>query len=218
MTSTSPVPPNSPLAAILDRVTVIPVVTIDRVADAVPLARALAAGGLKVIEITLRTPAAPHAIEAIAASVPEAIVGAGTVLNEADLVRALSFGARFAVSPGATPRLLDAAVRAGVPFLPGVATASELMVVLERGYDTVKFFPAAAAGGIPALKALSAPFPSVRFCPTGGIGEADLAAWLALPCVAAVGGSWLAPRDLIARADWAAITALARRSSLTGFV
>jgi 2-dehydro-3-deoxyphosphogluconate aldolase / (4S)-4-hydroxy-2-oxoglutarate aldolase len=191
---------------------VIPVITIEREADGVPLARALVAGGLRALEITLRTPAAAAAARAIIAAVPEAIVGIGTALNPQDLEAARGLGARFAVSPGATPELLDVAANGDLPFIPGVQSASEVMAALARGFDMVKLFPAAPAGGIAALKALAGPFPQVRFCPTGGIGEESLLDWLRLPNVAAVGGSWLAPAADIRAGNWGAITARARRA------
>ena len=187
----------------------IPVITIERATDAVPLARALVAGGLQALEITLRTPAAPAAAAAIAKEVPEAILGLGTVLTVQDLERARALNARFALSPGATPEVLDAAAERDLPFIPGVQTASELMAALARGFDVVKFFPAGPAGGIAALRALAAPFPQVRFCPTGGVGADNFTDWLALPNVASVGGSWLAPSSEIRAGDWAAITARA---------
>jgi 2-dehydro-3-deoxyphosphogluconate aldolase/(4S)-4-hydroxy-2-oxoglutarate aldolase len=191
---------------------VIPVITVERAEDGVPLARALVAGGLRALEITLRTPAAPAAAAAIAAQVPDAVLGLGTVLTREDLEKARDLKARFAVSPGATPELLDAASAGALPFLPGVQTASEVMAALARGFDIVKFFPAMPAGGIDALKALAGPFPQVRFCPTGGIGADNFAQWLALPNVAAVGGSWLAPAADIRAGSWAAITERARRA------
>jgi 2-dehydro-3-deoxyphosphogluconate aldolase / (4S)-4-hydroxy-2-oxoglutarate aldolase len=190
----------------------IPVITIERAEDAVPLARALAAGGLRALEITLRTPVARSAAKAIAEQVPEAILGLGTVLTPQDLEVARSLGARFAASPGATPELLDAPAALDLPFLPGVQTASELMAALARGFDVVKFFPAGPAGGIAALKALAGPFPHVRFCPTGGIGEDNVLEWLKLPNVASVGGSWLAPTADIRAGDWSALTARARHA------
>jgi 2-dehydro-3-deoxyphosphogluconate aldolase/(4S)-4-hydroxy-2-oxoglutarate aldolase len=191
---------------------VIPVITIERADDGVPLARALVAGGLRALEITLRTPAAPAAAEAIGKTVPEALVGIGTVLGPQDLETARGLGARFVVSPGATPELLDAAAGGDVPFVPGIQTASELMAALARGFDVVKLFPAVPAGGIAALKALAGPFPQVRFCPTGGIGEENLLDWLKLPNVASVGGSWLTPAADIRAGNWPAITARARRA------
>ena len=200
------------LDEILRAAPLIPVITIERAEDGVPLARALAAGGLRALEITLRTPAAPTAAKAIAREVPEAILGLGTVLTPQDLESARSLGAHFGVSPGATPELLDAAAQSDLPFVPGAQTASELMAALARGFDVVKFFPAVPAGGIAALKALAGPFPHVRFCPTGGIGEDNVLDWLKLPNVASVGGSWLAPTSEIRAGDWAALTARARRA------
>jgi 2-dehydro-3-deoxyphosphogluconate aldolase/(4S)-4-hydroxy-2-oxoglutarate aldolase len=197
------------LEGILAASPVIPVLTLQRAADAPEVARALVCGGLPALEVTLRTPAAPEAIAAITRAVPEAIVGVGTVLDGEDLAQARALGARFAVSPGATAELLDAAAAGTLPFLPGVHTASEVMAALQRSFRILKFFPAVAAGGPAALRALAGPFPQVRFCPTGGITEDTLAAWLALPNVAAVGGSWLAPPALIDAGDWAAITARA---------
>lgn len=190
---------------------IIPVITLDRVEDAVPLARALIASGLPLLEITLRTPAGLAGAAAIIAEVPDAVVGIGTVLTPADLRRAVDIGARFALSPGATAPLLDAAAQASIPFLPGVATASELMAAMDRGFTVAKFFPATAAGGIPALRALAGPFPTARFCPTGGVTEDNAADWLALPNVAALGGSWLSPQADVAAGRWDAITQRAMR-------
>jgi 2-dehydro-3-deoxyphosphogluconate aldolase/(4S)-4-hydroxy-2-oxoglutarate aldolase len=201
------------LEEILTSGPVMPVVTIDDPARAVPLARALVAGGVLAIEITLRTSAALEAVRAIAAEVPQAIPGVGTVLTPADYAAAARAGARFAISPGATPALLAATRPGPIPFLPGVATASELMVCLEAGVSVCKFFPAAEAGGVAALKALAGPFPAARFCPTGGIDAAGAPAYLALPNVLCVGGSWLTPRDAIAAGDFARIEALARAAS-----
>lgn len=198
-------------AELLSAARVIPVLTIERQADAVSLARALVAGGVRTLEVTLRTPAGAEAARLIRDEVPEAVVGLGTVLTERDLTLVRELGLSLAISPGATPVLLDAAVALGVPLVPGIQTASELMAALERGFDTVKFFPAEPAGGIAALKALAGPFPNARFCPTGGIAEARVADWLAQPNVLAVGGSWLAPPAEIARGDWSAITDRARR-------
>ncbi len=192
---------------------VIPVITIERVEHAVPLALALVAGGIRLLEITLRTDAGLDGAAAIIAEVPEAVVGIGTVLTPADLARSVAIGARFALSPGATPELLNAAAQGGIPFLPGVATASELMQALARGFDTVKFFPAVPAGGIPALRALAGPFPTARFCPTGGIGEDNAAEWLALSNVVAVGGSWLTPVAEVRAGRWDAISERARRAA-----
>lgn len=200
------------LLALFEAARVIPVITIARVDDAVPLARALVAGGVRTLEITLRTAVALEAARAVIAEVPEAIVGLGTVLDAGDLDRARALGARFALSPGATPELLDAAARSDLPFVPGIATASELMAALARGFDVVKFFPAQQAGGIAALRALAGPFPQARFCPTGGIGPSNAATWLAEPNVVAVGGSWLCPPAEIAAGNWDKITALAREA------
>ncbi|MFL6933708.1 MAG: bifunctional 4-hydroxy-2-oxoglutarate aldolase/2-dehydro-3-deoxy-phosphogluconate aldolase [Xanthobacteraceae bacterium] len=195
---------------------VIPVITIERVEDGVPLARALVSGGLRLLEITLRTPAGRDAAAAIIADVPGAVVGIGTVLTPQDLARSRELGARFALSPGATPELLDAAARSDLPFMPGVATASELMMALARGFDTVKFFPAVPAGGIAALKALAGPFPQARFCPTGGVSEDNAAEWLALPNVVVVGGSWLTPAAEIRAGAWDRISERARRAASLG--
>ena len=195
-------------AALLRSAVVIPVLTIDRLEDAVPLARALVAGGVRVLEVTLRTPVAIESARAIVAEVPEAVVGIGTILNADDLARAQALGASFGISPGATPDLLKAAAASGLPFAPGIATASELMQALAHGFNLLKFFPAEQSGGIRAIRALAGPFPDVRFCPTGGVGEANAAAWLAEPNVVAVGGSWLCPAADIRSGNWAGITAM----------
>ena len=163
------------LAAIFKAATVIPVLTIERLEDAVPLARALVAGGVHVLEVTLRTPVALEAAKAMIAEVPDAIVGIGTILNADDLAKARGLGAKFGISPGATPELLKAAAASDLPFAPGIATASELMQALAAGFDLVKFFPAEQSGGIKALRALAGPFPNILICPTGGIGEANAA-------------------------------------------
>lgn len=191
---------------------VIPVIVLEDAAIAVPLARALVAGGLTVIEVTLRTSAAIHAIEAIAAEVEGAIVGAGTVLSKGQLVAAARAGARFIVSPGVNEDLLKAADDSPVPFLPGAATATEVMQLMDLGYTILKFFPAEPAGGIGYLKALASPLPAVRFCPTGGIDAKNAPAYLALPNVVCVGGSWVAPKDAIGLGDWSRITNLAREA------
>lgn len=172
----------------------------------------MVAGGLRCLEITLRTSAAPAAAAAIAEHVPEAIVGIGTILDPRDLAHARALGARFALSPGASAELLDAAAADALPFVPGVATPSELMAALARGFDILKFFPAASFGGPAALRALGGPFPQVQFCPTGSIGEADLPQWLALPNVVALGGSWLTPLADLRAGHWGAITERARRA------
>jgi 2-dehydro-3-deoxyphosphogluconate aldolase/(4S)-4-hydroxy-2-oxoglutarate aldolase len=201
-------PKQEKLAALFKQAVVIPVLTVERVEHAVPLARALVAGGVRTLEVTLRTDAAVAAATAIIAEVPEAIVGIGTILNAADLDRARALGAKFGISPGATPELLKAAAASDLPFAPGIATASELMQALAFGFDLLKFFPAEQAGGIRALRALGGPFPNVRFCPTGGVGEANAAAWLAEPNVLCVGGSWLCPAADIRAGNWAGITAM----------
>lgn len=203
---------NKKLADLLRAGPIVPVITLERVEDAVPLARALVAGGLRLLEITLRTPAAVDSAAAIIKDVPEAIVGIGTVLTPKDLERAQALGARYALSPGATPDLLEAAARSEMPFIPGIATASELMAALAHGFQTVKFFPAVAAGGIPALKALAGPFPQARFCPTGGIDEKNARDWLALSNVVAVGGSWVCQTSDIRARAWSEITAKAQRA------
>ncbi|MFT4078057.1 bifunctional 4-hydroxy-2-oxoglutarate aldolase/2-dehydro-3-deoxy-phosphogluconate aldolase [Rhodomicrobium lacus] len=201
------------LESILSRAAVIPVVVIDKAEDGVPLARALLAGGLPVIEITLRTGAALDAIRAIANEVPEAVVGAGTVLDGALLKAARESGARFAVSPGATPRLLDAADSEGVPLLPGIGTASEAMALIERGYRFAKFFPAEASGGPALLASLASPLPQLKFCPTGGITHDNAPRYLKLPNVICVGGSWMVNRARIAEGDWPSISALAKAAA-----
>jgi 2-dehydro-3-deoxyphosphogluconate aldolase / (4S)-4-hydroxy-2-oxoglutarate aldolase len=200
------------LASLFRQAVVIPVLTIDRLEDAVPLAKALVAGGVRTLEVTLRTPVAIEAAKAIVAEVPGTIVGIGTILNADDLAHAKSLGARFGISPGATPELLKAAAASDLPFAPGIATASELMAALAAGFDLVKFFPAEQAGGIKALRALAGPFPNALVCPTGGIGEANAAAWLAEPNVVAVGGSWLCPAADIRSGNWAGITAMCDRA------
>ena len=191
---------------------VIPVLVIDDPTTAAPLARALVAGGLPVLEVTLRTPAALDAMAQMA-QVEGAIVGAGTVLTAEDVKACKAAGARFAVSPGSTANLLDACEAAALPVLPGAATASEVMTLLERGYDMLKFFPAEASGGVPALKAIGAPLPQVSFCPTGGITPDSAPSYLALPNTLCVGGSWVAPPDAILAKDWDRITELARAAS-----
>lgn len=195
---------------------VIPVIVIERAADALPLARALLAGGVRVLEITLRTPAALPAIEAIAKSLPEAIVGAGTVLNAQDARRAYEAGAQFAVSPGYTAQVGAACRALGLPLLPGVATSGEVMAALEGGYDFLKLFPAQAVGGLGVLKAWASPFGAVSFCPTGGITSSSAADYLALPNVRCVGGSWLTPTEAVQQGDWARITQLARATHALG--
>lgn len=192
---------------------VIPVVIIDDVAAAVPMARALVAGGTPAIEVTLRTPAALDAIRAIAQEVEGACVGVGTVLNAGHLAAARAAGARFAVSPGVSPKLLDAADDSDLPLLPGAATASEVMTLLERGYRFLKFFPAVPAGGTRLIGAWASPLPQVMFCPTGGISLSTAADFLTLPNVLCVGGSWLTPADKLKAGDWAGIELLAREAA-----
>ncbi|MFI9820791.1 bifunctional 4-hydroxy-2-oxoglutarate aldolase/2-dehydro-3-deoxy-phosphogluconate aldolase [Streptomyces sp. NPDC052013] len=206
---TSPLPSSS----VLDLAPVVPVVVIDDAADAVPLARALVAGGLPAIEVTLRTPAALGAMRAIAGEVPDAVVGAGTVITPEQVAEAVDAGARFLVSPGWTDGLLEAMRASGVPFLPGVSTASEVVALLERGVREMKFFPAQAAGGTAYLKSLAGPLPQARFCPTGGIGPDTAPEYLALPNVGCVGGSWMLPADAVADRDWARIERLARAAA-----
>ena len=192
---------------------VIPVIVLQREADAVPLAHALVSGGVRVLEVTLRTPVALACMRAIVREVPGAIVGAGTVRSVADAQAALDAGCQFAVSPGYTPALGQACRQLKLPLLPGVATASEIMTAQADGYDFVKFFPATAAGGIPLLKAWAGPFPDVAFCPTGGITPQTAPQFLALPNVKVCGGSWLTPQEAIDASDWGRITALAREAA-----
>ena len=198
---------------LLELCPVIPVLVIEDTAVAVPLARALVAGGLRVIEITLRSGAALDAIAAVAQEVEGAIVGAGTVLSKGQLVSSERAGARFAVSPGVSPHLLYAAEDSRIAFLPGAATASEAMTLMDHGYPVQKFFPAVPAGGIGYLKSLASPLPAIRFCPTGGIDASNAADYLALPNVVCVGGSWVAPADAVANRDWGRIETLARAAS-----
>jgi 2-dehydro-3-deoxyphosphogluconate aldolase/(4S)-4-hydroxy-2-oxoglutarate aldolase len=192
---------------------VIPVLVIDALDDAVPLARALVAGGIFVLEVTLRTSVALRALSAIAAECRDAIVGVGTLTRPEDFAAALEAGARFGVSPGLAPALVDAARASGLPLLPGVMTPSEVIAARSAGFTALKLFPATQAGGIGMLKALSSPFPDVVFCPTGGVTAETAQDYLALPNVLCVGGSWLTPRDAVARRDWATITELARTAS-----
>lgn len=200
-------------ASVLDLAPVIPVVVIDDPTDALPLARALVAGGLPAIEVTLRTPAALDAIRAIADGVPDAVVGAGTIVSPENVTAAAHAGARFLVSPGWTPTLLDAMAASGLPYLPGVSTTSEVVALLERGVTEMKFFPAEAAGGTPYLKSLGGPLPQARFCPTGGISATSAPTYLALPNVGCVGGSWMLPPDAVAAKDWARVESLAREAA-----
>lgn len=201
------------LLALLDGQPVIPVLKIADVAQAVPLARALARGGLKAIEITLRTPGALDCIRRVAAEVPEAVVGAGTILSAGQFDEAAAAGSTFIVSPGVTRELLAAAADSEVPLLPGAITPGEIMTAREAGLDFLKFFPAEQAGGAAFLKALAAPLAGIRFCPTGGIGPKNAADYLALPNVTCVGGSWVAPDDMVEAGRWDEIEALARQAS-----
>lgn len=198
---------------ILVQAPVVPVLAIDRLEQAGPLARALVDAGLPVLEVTLRTPVALDAIRRMRIEVPGAVVGAGTVLTPADLAAVDAAGAAFAIAPGATPALYAAALTSAIPFLPGIASASELMAGLEQGYTRFKFFPAEAAGGVAALRGFAGPFPQVRFCPTGGIDLAKAPAYLALKNVVTVGGSWMVPADALAAGDWDRIGALAREAA-----
>jgi len=189
---------------------VVPVIVINNLDHAVPLAKALLAGGVKVLEVTLRTSVAIEAIRMIAKEVPEAVVGAGTVATEADLQAVSDAGGVFAISPGLTPRLLSAANNGSIALIPGVSSASELMFGIEYGLTAFKFFPAEAAGGINMLKSIGGPFPQVSFCPTGGISPANYKEYLSLKNVACVGGSWLAPADAMEQKDWQKITNIAQ--------
>ncbi|MDX3927717.1 MAG: 2-dehydro-3-deoxy-phosphogluconate aldolase [Shinella sp.] len=201
------------LLSVLKLQPVVPVLIVENAASAVPLARALVAGGLKAIEITMRTPAALDAIRAVAAEVEGAVAGAGTILNAQHFDQAVAAGSQFIVSPGTTPGLLDAAKGSPVPLLPGAATASEVMALREKGYDVLKFFPAEQAGGAAYLKSLSSPLAGTLFCPTGGISLSNAMDYLSLPNVVCIGGSWVAPKDLVARGDWAGITRLAAEAA-----
>jgi 2-dehydro-3-deoxyphosphogluconate aldolase/(4S)-4-hydroxy-2-oxoglutarate aldolase len=192
---------------------VVAVVVIDKLGDAVPLARALVGGGVRAIEVTLRTPVALEAIRAIAADVEGAVVGAGTLLTPKDLRVAEEAGARFGVSPGVTPALLDAADDSMLPYLPGAATATEAMQLFERGYTLQKFFPATPAGGPEYLRALASPLPGIRFCPTGGVSALTARDWLAVPNVLCVGGSWLSAAKLMRAGDWRQVEMLAREAA-----
>ena len=203
----------SPSFSLLGLAPVLPVVVIEDVADAVPLARALVAGGLPAIEVTLRTPVALEALRAIAGEVPGAVVGAGTVVTPGQVKECVEAGARFLVSPGWTELLLEAMQGAGVPFLPGVSTTSEVVALLERGVREMKFFPAQASGGTAYLRALAGPLPQARFCPTGGIGVDSAPDYLALPNVGCVGGSWMIPGDAVAARDWGRVEVLAREAA-----
>ncbi|ALN72515.1 2-dehydro-3-deoxy-phosphogluconate aldolase [Aureimonas sp. AU20] len=201
------------LLEILEAQPVMPVVAVESAADGVKLAEALVKGGLPAIEVTLRTPAALDAIRAISADVPGAICGAGTILTPRQFDEAVEAGSRFIVSPGTTHEVLDAAKTSEVPLLPGAATPSELMAMIEEGYEILKFFPAEQLGGIPYLKSLAPVFKAIRFCPTGGVSPSNVSDYLALPNVVCVGGSWIAPKDMIAEGRFDTITQLAREAS-----
>lgn len=191
---------------------IVPVLVIEQVDDALPIAKALLAAGIKVLEVTLRTPSALEVIKAIATHLPEAIIGAGTVTNAKTLQQAADAGAKFAISPGLTPDLLKAGQQGNIALIPGISSISELMVALDHGYDHLKFFPAEASGGVKAIKSISGPFPDVTFCPTGGINQANITEYLALNNVACCGGSWLVTDDIVKNKDWGKITELAKQA------
>ena len=195
---------------LFDQGPVVPVIVIKDLADAVPMAKALLAGGIKVLEVTLRTPVALDAIRLLAQEVPDAIVGAGTVTNAAQLQQVVDAGAKFAISPGLTRELLQAGKESAIPLIPGIASISELMEGTGLGYTHFKFFPAEAAGGVKTLKSIHGPFADIRFCPTGGINEKNFLDYLALPNVKCVGGSWIVPDDAVAAKDWDRITQLCK--------
>ncbi|MGW1678954.1 bifunctional 4-hydroxy-2-oxoglutarate aldolase/2-dehydro-3-deoxy-phosphogluconate aldolase [Saccharopolyspora sp. NPDC002376] len=203
-------------ADVLELSPVVPVVALDDVEHAVPLAEALLRGGIRTIEVTLRTAAGLPAIERIAAEVPEMVAGAGTITELGQAKRAADAGARYLVTPGTTDRLLDDVNASGVPYLAGAGTVSEAMRLAERGVTAMKFFPAEPSGGVPFLKAIAGPLPQLRFCPTGGISPQTAPNYLALPNVGCVGGSWLAPKDLLAAGDWAKVEQLAREAAALG--
>jgi 2-dehydro-3-deoxyphosphogluconate aldolase/(4S)-4-hydroxy-2-oxoglutarate aldolase len=200
-------------ADVLDLAPVVPVVALDDVAHAVPLAEALLRGGIRTVEVTLRTPAGLPAIERIAAEVPDMVAGAGTITEPGQAKQAADAGARYLVTPGTTDRLLDDIDASGVPYLAGAGTVSEAMRLAERGASAMKFFPAEPSGGVPFLKSIAGPLPDLRFCPTGGISPQTAPNYLALPNVGCVGGSWLAPKDLLAAGDWGRIEQLAREAA-----
>ena len=215
MTLSGPITPeqsSQSAAEICALAPIVPVLVVEDVDHARPLATALVEGRLPALEVTLRTPAALEVISEMS-QVVGGVVGAGTLLTPADVVAAVDAGAKFGVSPGATDRLLDAALEAGLPMLPGAATATEVMALLEKGYTVQKFFPAEASGGAPALKAIGAPIPQVKFCPTGGVSPKNAESYLSLSNVVCAGGSWVAPKDKMMSGDWADITALAREAS-----
>ena len=204
---------NAAIDAVFAKAPVLPGIVIDTIDQALPLARALVAGGLPVLEVTLRTAAALDAMRLIAAEVPDAVLGAGTVITPADLDAAAKAGCTFAISPGATPALYHAAESSPIAWLPAVATASEVMQGLAHGHQRFKFFPAVSSGGVAALKGFGGPFPQARFCPTGGIDAGNAREFLALPNVGTAGGSWMLPKDAVANGDWARIERLAREAA-----
>lgn len=204
---------NTPASLPVFQSRVVPVVVVTDPAQAVPMAEALLAGGVDVIEITLRSPAALAAIEAVARAVPAMQVGAGTVTRASEVAQVMGAGARFGLSPGATPALLEAVLSAGLPFVPGVATPGEAMAARDAGFGLMKCFPAAQLGGVEVLKAWGGPLPDLKFCPTGGVSLANMNQFLALPNVAFVGGSWLTPAAAVQASDWATITRLAREAT-----
>lgn len=206
-------PKSEKLLSVLKLQPVVPVLIVEDAATAVPLARALVAGGLKAIEITMRTDAALEAVRLVAQEVEGAVSGAGTILNPKHFDAAVKAGAQFIVSPGTTPKLIDAARGSDIPLLPGAATASEVMTLREEGYEVLKFFPAEQAGGAAYLKSLSSPLAGTLFCPTGGISLKNAKDYLSLPNVVCVGGSWVAPKELVAAGDWAGITKLAAEAA-----
>jgi 2-dehydro-3-deoxyphosphogluconate aldolase/(4S)-4-hydroxy-2-oxoglutarate aldolase len=201
---------------ILDLSPVVPVVVLDRDTDAVPLAQALVRGGIRTIEVTLRTDAGLPSIERIAAEVPEIVVGAGTITEVGQAAKAAQAGAQYLVTPGCTERLLDEVDATGLPSLPGISTVSEALLLADRGASAMKFFPAEPSGGVPYLKAMAGPLPNLRFCPTGGITPDSAPSYLALPNVRCVGGTWLAPKDVLAAGDWDQIESLARHAADLG--
>ena len=191
---------------------IIPVLVIHKVEDALPIAEALLAADVKVLEVTLRTPAALDAISLIAKELPEAIIGSGTVTNRHQLQQSVDAGAKFALSPGLTKNLLQAGCEGSIALIPGISSVSELMDAADFGYDHLKFFPAEASGGVNAIKAISGPFPNIKFCPTGGVNLKNIRDYLALPTVTCCGGSWLVPNNVVENKDWSAITRLANEA------
>lgn len=191
---------------------IVPVLVIENVEDAVPIAKALIAGGINVLEVTLRTANALDVIKEIATHVPEAMIGSGTVINPETLQQSIDAGAKFAISPGLTNELLAAAKKSEIPLIPGIASISELMTGIDAGFDHFKFFPAEAVGGSKSIKSISGPFPNIRFCPTGGINQENMGNYLSLNNVSCIGGSWLVPNDAVANKDWAKITEITKNA------